>query len=70
MCVWVAMDIEYELSVKRVERNILRAELDDSELWESEEYQRLVNRIATLEAKLERSDSAAADGGLASESHG
>lgn len=62
------MDVQYELSVKRVERNVLRAELDDAELWESEEYQRVLKRIATLEATLERRDSTGADRGVTSQS--
>lgn len=62
------MDIEYELSVKRVELNVLRSELDDAELWESEEYQRILKRIATLEARLERRNSSALDGGVTSQS--
>lgn len=47
------MDVEYELSAKRVERNVLEAELDASELWDYDEYQHLQQRIATLERRVE-----------------
>lgn len=43
------MDVEHELSAKRVERNVLEAELNGDELWDNEEYQRLQQRIAELE---------------------
>lgn len=62
------MDIEYELSVKRLERNVLRVELEDAELWESAEYQRILKRIATLEAKLDRRNSTAVESGVTSQS--
>jgi hypothetical protein len=43
------MDVEHELSAKRIERNVLEAELGGDELWDNEEYQRLQKRIAELE---------------------
>jgi hypothetical protein len=55
------MDGGYELSSMRVERNVLEAELDEEELWDSERYQELEHRIAVLRA--EASDEAdGADG--------
>lgn len=62
------MDAEYELSAKRVERNVMRVELDEAELWESDEYQRIVKRIATLESQLSREDCDDSDGGSIVES--
>lgn len=56
----VSMDVEYELSVKRVELNVLEAEMDPDEMWDSEEFQRLQQQIAALEAKLEDDEAAAA----------
>lgn len=47
------MDDAYELSSKRVERNVLQAELEEEELWESEEFQRLEQRIGELKAQME-----------------
>lgn len=46
------MDTEYRLSSKKVERNVLRAELPDEELWESDRYQRLEQEIQRLKEKL------------------
>jgi hypothetical protein len=45
------MDGGYVLSSMRVERNVLEAELDEEELWNSERYQELARRIAVLSAK-------------------
>lgn len=42
--------MEYELSAKLVERNVLSAELDEDELEDSAEYQRLEAEIADLRA--------------------
>lgn len=63
------MDKEYELSAKRVELNVLRVELDEAELWESDDYQRIMKRIATLESQLTREDSADSDRLASIESH-
>lgn len=46
------MDTEYRLSSKMVERNVLRAELSEDELWESERYQRLEQEIQRLKDKV------------------
>lgn len=51
------MDIEYQLSNKRVERNVLVAELDEEKLWDCERYHRLNRQIAKLREKCERSES-------------
>lgn len=42
--------MDYELSAKRLRRNVLRVELDDEDLWDCEEYQQLEQRIAELQA--------------------
>jgi len=42
------MDVEYKLSAKKVERNVLEAELEEEDLWENEQYQRLSQQIAEL----------------------
>ena len=49
-------DVEYRLSAKRVERNVLEAELSEQELWESEEYQRLEQQIQRLRGELENAE--------------
>jgi hypothetical protein len=46
------MDVEYQLSAKRLERNVLATELDEDELWGCEEYQRLEKLISELQARL------------------
>lgn len=63
------MDKEYELSAKRVERNVMRVELDEAELWDSDEYQRILKRIATLESQVTREQSSDSDGLQSMESH-
>lgn len=45
--------VEYELSVKLVERNVLEAELEAEELGESERYQRIQQQIAELRSQQE-----------------
>jgi hypothetical protein len=55
------MDAEYELGAKRIERNVLEAELDDEELWEYERYQRLRREIAELEEIVESDESTTED---------
>jgi len=45
------MNVEYELSRKQVERNILAMELDDDELWECDKYHRLERQIKQLRAE-------------------
>lgn len=45
------MDQDTRLSEKRLRRNVLRAELSEEELWESEEFQRLEQEIQSLEAE-------------------
>lgn len=47
------MDVEYQLTTKRIEHNVLEAELAEEELWVSDEYQRLKKQIAELEAHLD-----------------
>lgn len=47
------MDVAYELSSKRVERNVLQAELEAEELWDSDEFQRLEKQIGELETRLD-----------------
>ena len=46
------MDPEYRLSSMKVERNVLRAELPEEELWESERYQRLEQQIRHLKQEV------------------
>lgn len=48
-----AMDVEAELSEKRVERNVMEAELDDDALAESERYHKLESRIEELRTELD-----------------
>lgn len=47
------MDAEYELSSKKVERNVLKEELPDEELWESDRYQRLEQEIQELKTQVD-----------------
>lgn len=47
------MDVETELSEKRVERNVMEAELDDDALSNSERYHTLESRIAELRSQLD-----------------
>lgn len=47
------MDAEYRLSSKKVERNVLQAELPDEELWESDRYQRLEQEIQRLKKQVD-----------------
>jgi hypothetical protein len=47
------MDQEYRLGSKKVERNVLRAELSEEELWESDRYQRLQKEIQRLEREVD-----------------
>jgi len=54
--VMATTDVEYRLSAKRVERNVLEAELTEQELWESEEYQRLEQQIQRLRGELENAE--------------
>lgn len=63
------MDKEYELSAKRVERNVMRVELDEAELWDSDEYQRILKRIAALESQVTREESTDSDSLTSVESH-
>lgn len=42
------MDVEPELSEKRVERNVLEMELDDEALSDNERYHHLETRIEEL----------------------
>jgi|AntDeeMinimDraft_4_1070355.scaffolds.fasta_scaffold01976_7 hypothetical protein len=51
------MDIEYRLSVRLVERNVLEAELEAEELEESAEYQKVQQQITDLKAKLDAENS-------------
>ncbi|MEF8776747.1 MAG: HalX domain-containing protein [Haloarculaceae archaeon] len=47
------MDLEYELSATLVERNVLRAELEEEDLWDSDKFQRLEQRIGELKTRME-----------------
>lgn len=42
------MDVAYELSAKKVERNVLEVELPTEELWENDRYRRLQRQIKQL----------------------
>jgi hypothetical protein len=46
------MDVEYQLRAKQIERNVLETELEEEELWECDEYQRLEKQISELQAHL------------------
>jgi hypothetical protein len=46
------MDVEYQLRAKQIERNVLKAELDEEELWECDKYQRLEKQISELQEHL------------------
>lgn len=46
------MDAAYRLSSKKVERNVMQAELSDEELWENDRYQRLEQEIQELEQRV------------------
>ncbi|MEF8774909.1 MAG: HalX domain-containing protein [Haloarculaceae archaeon] len=46
------MNAEYQLGAKQLERNVLEAELDEEELWECDQYQRLNRQITALEDAL------------------
>lgn len=46
------MDAAYRLSSKKVERNVLQAELSEEELWENDRYQRLEQEIQELEKRV------------------
>lgn len=47
------MNPEYRLDSKKIERNVLEAELPPEELWESEDYQRLQQQIQQLENEID-----------------
>jgi hypothetical protein len=47
------MDTEYRLSSKKVERNVLRVELPEDELWQNDRYQQLEQQIQELKKKVE-----------------
>jgi hypothetical protein len=47
------MDTEYRLSSKKVERNVLRVELPEDELWQNDRYQRLEQQIQELKKQVE-----------------
>ena len=49
------IDQEYRLSAKRVRRNVMRAELSEEELWESEEFQELQRQIQELQQQVSNS---------------
>jgi hypothetical protein len=49
------MNTEYRLDSKKIERNVLEAELPPEELWEDEEYQQLRQQIERLENELDDS---------------
>lgn len=49
------LDQEYRLSAKRVQRNVMEAELSEEELWESEEFQELQRQIQELQQQVSNS---------------
>lgn len=51
------MGIEYQLSIRVVERNVLEAELEDEELEESAEYQKIQRQITELKRKQDAENS-------------
>jgi len=55
------MDVEYQLRAKQIERNVLETELEEDELWECDEYQRLEKQIFELQAYLDANSEASAE---------
>jgi hypothetical protein len=49
------------LRAKQIERNVLETELDEDELWECDEYQRLEKQISELQAHLNANSETAAE---------
>jgi len=45
------MDTEYRLSALRVQRNVMRAEMDEEELGDSDRYAQIQRRIDELQSE-------------------